>query len=276
MTVDSHIHLIGDGGRYPLRPTSLAGDSWYRTSPVDAAAFVGLMAEAGVEHAVVVQAVGAYSDDNSYALDAAAADPDRFAAVVMVDPNGPEPGPALRECAQRGAAGVRLFAVRDPERSVDAPEFRPLWDEAAARELPVVVTVWTGQLPGVAAMATAYPDLPVIVDHCAFPTFPGGLGPILGLASLPNLSVKVTAHLFHDAVAGGEQPEKVLATIVETYGARRVIWGSDFPQTHTVSYRELVEEGRLAAAKLTAEDREAVLGANARQLWWPASRRPPE
>jgi predicted TIM-barrel fold metal-dependent hydrolase len=276
MTVDSHVHVIGDPDRYPLRPTSLAGDGWYRTSPVDASALAALMAAAGVERAVLVQAVGAYSDDNSYALDAAAADPHRFAAVVMVDPRGPDPAKRLRECVARGAAGVRLFAVRNPDESVAAPAYRGLWETAAAHQLPVVVTVWTAQLPGVAAMATAYPGLPVVIDHCAFPSFPGGLGPVLALRSLPNVSVKVTAHLLHDAVAAGERPARVLASIVEAYGAQRVIWGSDFPQTPVGSYSDVVDEGRQVAATLSERDRELILGANAVRLWWPVSRSNPE
>jgi predicted TIM-barrel fold metal-dependent hydrolase len=150
-----------------------------------------------------------------------------------------------------------------------------LWDEAAAHSLPVVVTVWTAQLPGVAAMATAYPDLVVAIDHCAFPTFPDGLGPVLELAALPNVAVKVSAHLFHDAVAGGVQPESVLTTLVQTYGAQRVIWGSDFPQTSEPSYPGIVEEGRRAAAALPEQDRDSILGGNARRLWWPLSRPAP-
>lgn len=272
MTIDSHVHVIGDPARYPLRPTELAGDSWYRTSSVDAAGLTGLMAAADVERAVLVQAVGAYSDDNSYALDAAAADPDRFAAVVMIDPQGAKPVATLRRCVEQGAAGIRLFAVRDADGSVDAPAYRALWEEAAASQLPVVVTVWTAQLPGVAAMAMAYPSLPIAIDHCSFPTFPGGLGTVLELRSLPNISVKLTAHVLHEAAAAGEQPESVLTAVVEAYGARRVIWGSDFPQTAAPSYSDVVAEGRRATAALPQPDRAAILGENSLRLWWPVSR----
>jgi predicted TIM-barrel fold metal-dependent hydrolase len=272
MSVDSHVHVVGDPERYPLRPTALAGDSWYRTSPVDAPGLATVMARAGVERAVLVQAVGAYSDDNSYVLDAAAADPDRFAAVVMVDAHGPDPRTALQQCIDRGAAGVRLFAVRDDEGSVDAAAYRPLWEGAAAQRIPVVVTIWPRQLAGVAAMAGAYPDLAVVIDHCAFPSFsnfPDGLGPILELAALPNISVKLTAHVLHDAAAAGERPDVVVATFVEAYGAHRVLWGSDFPQTPAASYQAVVEQARRATAKLPERDRALVLGANARRLWWP-------
>lgn len=274
MIIDSHVHVIGEPERYPLQPTSLAGDSWYRRSPVDAPALAELMAGAGVERAVLVQAVGAYSDDNSYALDSAAADPDRFAAVVMVDPHAPDRRTALRRCIEQGAAGVRLFAVRDPESSVDSTAYRPLWELAAAHRLPVVVTVWTAQLPGVAAMATAYPELPVAIDHCAFPAFPGGLGPVLELAALPNISVKATAHVFRDASGAGERPDLLLATLVRAYGAQRVIWGSDFPQTPAASYHDVVVEARRVTAALNETDRASILGGNAGRFWWPVSRRP--
>ena len=81
----------------------------------------------------------------------------------------------------------------------------------------------------------------------------------------------MTAHLLHDAVAAGERPANVLATIVDAYGARRVIWGSDFPQTPVASYREAVTEGRSAAAALPEQDRDDILGGNALRLWWPVS-----
>jgi predicted TIM-barrel fold metal-dependent hydrolase len=228
------------------------------------------MATAGVERAVLVQAVGAYSDDNRYALDAAAAGLDRFAAVVVVDPRGAEPAATLRRhVREQGAAGIRMFAIREPEGvSVDAEEYRPLWDEAADLLLPVVVTVWTRQLDGVAAVAAAYPDLPVVIDHCAFPTFPGGLGPVLDLAVVPNVSVKVSGHLFHEAQAGGERSADVVATLVGRYGADRVIWGSDFPQTAAPHYRDLVVGAREATAGLPPAEQDAVLGGNARRLWW--------
>jgi predicted TIM-barrel fold metal-dependent hydrolase len=193
----------------------------------------------------------------------------------MVDPRGPDPAATLRTCVEQGAAGVRLFAVRDPDASVDAPAYRALWETAATQQLPVVVTVWTAQLPGVAAMATAYPGLPVVIDHCAFPTFPGGLGPVLELSALPDISVKVTAHLLHDAVAAGESPGGVLASIVEVYGPQRVIWGSDFPQTPVASYHHVVDEGRRVTAALPEQDRELILGANASRLWWPVSQSGP-
>ena len=269
--VDSHVHLIGDPARYPLRPTSLAGDSWVRTSAVDATEFTAMMTGAGVGAAVLVQPVGAYSDDNSYALDAAAADPERFAAVVMVDPMAGEPGERLRAHVTGGAAGLRMFAVRDTgDGSVDTPAYEPLWERAATLEVPVVVTLWTRQLPGLVTALRRHPGVTAVVDHCAFPDAAAEdpLAALRELAPLPGVTVKVTSHVLHGCAAAGGRPARLVADLTAAFGADRVAWGSDFPQTPHGSYRQLVDEGVAACAGLGDADRAAVLGGTARRLWW--------
>ena len=52
-----------------------------------------------------------------------------------------------------------------------------------------------------------------------------------------------------------------------TFGAERLVWGSDYPQTHDRSYAALVELGRDACAGLPAADRDRFLGGNALRLW---------
>ena len=54
---------------------------------------------------------------------------------------------------------------------------------------------------------------------------------------------------------------------VSGFGADRLLWGSDFCQTHDRSYAELVALGAGAFAGLTAADRALCQGANALRLW---------
>ncbi|MGH9016030.1 MAG: amidohydrolase family protein [Acidimicrobiia bacterium] len=78
MLVDTHVHVISDdASRYPLQPARLPG-AWYREAPVTVEELLALMDDAGVDRAVLVQPMGAYSYDNSYAADAAASHPDRL------------------------------------------------------------------------------------------------------------------------------------------------------------------------------------------------------
>jgi predicted TIM-barrel fold metal-dependent hydrolase len=45
------------------------------------------------------------------------------------------------------------------------------------------------------------------------------------------------------------------------------MWGSDWSQTHDRPYAELAASARDATAKLSADDRDAVLGGTAATLW---------
>jgi predicted TIM-barrel fold metal-dependent hydrolase len=52
-----------------------------------------------------------------------------------------------------------------------------------------------------------------------------------------------------------------------TFGAERLVWGSDYPQTHDRTYAELVALGRDSCAGLPPADQAGVLGENALRLW---------
>ena len=60
---------------------------------------------------------------------------------------------------------------------------------------------------------------------------------------------------------------RVVDRLAEAFGAERLVWGSDYPQTHDRTYAELVALGRDACAGLTGSDRARVLGENALRLW---------
>ena len=58
-----------------------------------------------------------------------------------------------------------------------------------------------------------------------------------------------------------------LGELAACFGADRLMWGSDFSQTHDVPYPELAEEGRRAAAKLDDDARVAYFAGSAITLW---------
>ena len=113
--IDTHTHVVSaDETRYPLRPRPLSGE-WYRASPVDADGLAAAMATCGVEQAVVVQAVGAYTYENDYAADSARRRPDRFVAAACIDAEAADAPARLRYWVEeRGMQGVRLFALSGP------------------------------------------------------------------------------------------------------------------------------------------------------------------
>ena len=89
-------------------------------------------------------------------------------------------------------------------------------------------------------------------------------GPLFGMASEQNLYLKVSSLVLESA---GERPESFVEALVGRFGAERVMWGSDFCQTHDRSYGELVTLAERAFGSLSARDRDQCLDATPRALW---------
>ncbi len=269
--VDSHTHVVSpDRERYPLDPRDLSGD-WYEVGPASADDLARLMGDSGVDRAVLVQGVGAYTWRNDYAADAAAADPGRFVSACAIDVLAADAVETLREWIRgRGMQGVRLFALSREGPSWLAQDVaRPVWKEALALEARIIVTILPPQLGELESVLTTYPDARVSLDHCAF-----ALGDdttrrrLFELASHPGLMLKVSTHNLDEAVEREGSARPMMAGLVEAFGADRLMWGSDFCQTHDRPYAALVDLARDACADLRTTDREAVLGETAHALWF--------
>ena len=205
---------------------------------------------------MLVQAHGAYGSDNSYVLDALQAAPERVVGVVIVDPADPDPAARLRELAAvPGCHGVRLFGIgTEPPTWFDGDAGVALWDTAVDLDLRIVATLLAPDLPRLSTMLARHPDVPVVLDHCGFPDLRGGpsfpgLAPVLALAGHRGLHLKVTSHVLE---AAGEHAAAFVERLADAFGAERLVWGSDYPQTHDRTYAELVALGRDACAGLTA------------------------
>ena len=264
--------VASDAAAYPLQPAGLPGD-WWRKAPCSAEQLLAQMDAAGVAGAVLVQGVGAYSYDNSYAADSAAARPERFASACCVDMAGEDPLADLDYwLCERGMQGVRFFALsRDGPSRLAAPESFPLWERAQELGAHVIVTILWPQLAQLDAVLARFPGLPVSLDHCAFPPLAGPpwreAEPLLGLARHPELYLKVSTHVIDSAAKDGRDPGDFVSLLAERFGGARLLWGSDFCQTHDRSYAELVALGKRAFAGLADRERALGLGANASRLW---------
>jgi predicted TIM-barrel fold metal-dependent hydrolase len=69
-----------------------------------------------------------------------------------------------------------------------------------------------------------------------------------------------------EALDGGA-PE-LTAQLVGAFGATRICWGSDHPQTFEVPYPQMVALAMHATETLDAPARDAVLGGTTRRLWF--------
>jgi L-fuconolactonase len=271
--VDTHTHVVSDDlQRYPLRPSGLPG-AWYREAPHTVEQLLERMDAAGVERAVLVQGVGAYSYDNAYAADCAERYPDRLWSACCIDVLADDALDRMDHwIGARGMGGIRLFALaRDGASWLDDPASFPVWERAAALGAHVIVTILYPQLACLDRVLERFAQVPVSLDHCAFPPLardPLADAPALfALARRPNLHLKVTTNVLDGVRERGGRAAAALEALVAAFGSDRVMWGSDFCQTHDRPYDQLVALGREAAAGLSASAREDVLSATARRLW---------
>src|SRR5205807_9370027 len=136
-------------------------------------------------------------EDNSYVADCAAASPERFAAVCVVDPRSDEAADRLDYwVTQRGCKGLRLRPrLPAEEASFGHAATFPLWERE--RSLGVVVSVLGDpkHLPALAQLAERFPEVAVVLDHMGHPTVQDGVGSeafqlLLSLAHFPRVFVK--------------------------------------------------------------------------------------
>jgi predicted TIM-barrel fold metal-dependent hydrolase len=263
--VDIHPHAISkDHARYRLDPLGGTVSAWARERPVDAGELLDRLTGAGIRRAVVVQPATAYGYDNSYAADSAAAHPERLLYVGMVDVRAP--GAAERVTywvKERDMAGLRIFSDGSTlDTWLEDPQTFEAWE--AARDLGIPVCVQTGydSLPILARTVARFPEVPVLLDHGAWP--PAEDGPpyiaaadFFALAGLPNLYLKVTEAFFRDLGQGRGSVRTFVERTVDAFGPRRIAWGSNFPSSPG-SVTELRDLALEHLAFLSEADRRAI------------------
>jgi L-fuconolactonase len=169
-------------------------------------------------------------------------------------------------------SGVRLLAIGPGDTSwYEDDRSHRLWRVAGEAGLSVIVMAREDQLPAFRRAIMSEPGVVTIIDHCGLPELDNGLvsasSPLLELADLPNVWVKVSTPVFLSAPEQGS-PARLVEQLVERFGPTRVVWGSDFPQTAVLDYAGKLALAAAATAGLSPSEREAVMAGNAVSLWF--------
>jgi L-fuconolactonase len=129
-------------------------------------------------------------------------------------------------------------------------------------------------LPHLLAFAQRHPALPIVIDHAAKPDIARGAFSawrrgLQALAQLPAMHCKLSG-LATEAGAGWSAAtlRPTMETVLELFGPRRVIWGSDWPVlTLAGGYADWVAATEQVLAPLDADDRHAVWAGNAERFY---------
>ena len=268
--IDGHVHVWTlNPERYPWQPT-LA----HVPVPVQPATVEHLLAEmdlAGVNQTVLVQP-SVYGWDNAYLCDCLERFPQRFVGVCLVNPRSPEAGAALRHwCAERGCRGVRLNTIGEANAAWllgTAPA--SLLEMAVALAVPVALQMQPRHAPVLGALAARHPDLTFVVDYLGAAAFHDGSGitAVETLAEHVNICFKVLS-----VGLDSHQPYPyrdlwpLYERAVETFGAGRLIFGTDFPHVRAAcSYQQGIK-WLDELPFLDEAARTAVADTNARRIW---------
>jgi L-fuconolactonase len=275
MIVDTHVHVFTDDRKkYPqIRDTPRAGSiptiteigqtEWPLTT---VEILMKQMDEAGVDKATLVQAYFIYEYDNRYTVDAALAHPRRFTGVVVLDPMDPKaPDELSRLVEKQGVTGVRSMRGRLPESSLGNPATFPLWERMQALRIPLAVGDRIGDIAKIRPAMEKYPGVKVAFEHAwghkvGLPPY-SILDPLFALAGNPNVYIKTAINNVAAARDAGGKPEDLYEKLVQVFGAKRIMWSSNYPahpKFGTIKSR--LEESKKALASLSKEDEAWILG----------------
>jgi L-fuconolactonase len=289
--VDAQIHVWEDDS---LRRPWVAEFARTRQSflghgiAVTADRAVAAMDAVGVA-AALVTSFGIY-DDIDYAVRSVHAFPDRLGLVTQIDVAGADPAAQARAYSTRADVLAFRMSFLSTDRAaryeaaavyerLATGEFDPLFVFAAERGVPVMLVV-TGHWPLIERTAHRHPDTAFVIDHLGMVQGPDRvpssprfvfLDDVLRLGRQPNVQLKLSGT---PALSTEGYPFRdvwlPVRRIVDTFGAERVFWGSDFGRTRpSHTYADAVGY-LLHSDLLTPQERRMVMGESLRRfIGWP-------
>ena len=238
---------------------------------------LGQMDRNGVAKATLVQMRGQY--DNSYLLECVKRFPGRFSVVALVNTDEEDAPSVLEGWAKQGVEGVRLAP------GVRSPGSDPLAIWRKAEELGLVVSCGGGTTEALASqefhdLVRQFPNLPIIIEH---------LGSVGKTAEAPYTTYKQMLELsqhtntyikFHGLGEIAPRPSPMrqpfpfegfpplIEMAYESFGAKRMVWGSDFPPVaEREGYRNALHFPMENIPFQSEEDKEWAFGGTALSLF---------
>ena len=269
--VDTHAHIYhGDEQAYPMK------ENPYRPAPG-----IGTVEhlqrereENGVARAVLVQTGSAYRWDNRLLGDTAAACREWAVGVCTLDPTAVESAAEFERL-------VGDYHVKGLRMEVSPQGFRHAGSErlwGAARRLGGVICahLHRDHLGELAGLLEAFPEVPVVLDHCAYPKLGDGgddgtVEEVCELARFSQLHAKLT---FGVTASREDYPfcdtQPLLRRIIAAYGPERCMWGSDFPCEHWLKKTTYGQHLALFTEELELSrgEQEAILSGAPMRVWF--------
>ena len=274
--IDIHPHIVSpDTKKYPLDPLGGTQSTWSTERPTTYHQLLAAMNEAGVAKAAIVHSSTAYGYDNSYVADAVEAVPERFTGVYSIDVLASDAVKTFDYWLGRGCTGMRLFTTGStlPNQAtffVD-PKADPFWEHAQAKNIPVCMQMKQEGIPLLRQVMDRFPKITMILDHLSRAPFEDGppyanAQALFDLAKYKQVYLKVTPINVTPKSWGNGAPETFFGKVVETFGAERIAWGSNFPNS-VGTMKEILTAAQKAFSFAKASDQDWIFGKTAQGLY---------
>ncbi|WP_083292792.1 amidohydrolase, partial [Janthinobacterium sp. HH104] len=227
--------------------------------------------DAGSAGTVLVQSLPTAADTD-YLLALAAKTSFIRAVVGWTDLLAPDAAAVIARLASYGKLkGLRpMLQDIDDDQWIANPALAPALAAMVEQGLRLDALVLPRHLPALLHCARAYPQLAIVIDHAAKPPIAdAGFGAwredMALLAALPNVHCKLSG-LVTEARPGWNVDDlrPYAAHVLDVFGPRRVIWGSDWPVVDLAGgYAAWLAASEALLAHLGQEDRDDIFGRNA-------------
>ncbi|KAF8408449.1 hypothetical protein HHK36_007602 [Tetracentron sinense] len=278
--IDSHLHVWASpeeaADKYPYFPGQEP------TLPGNVDFLLKCMEEAGVDGALIVQPIN-HKFDHSLVTSVLKGYPSKFVGCCLANPA--EDGSGLKQLEhlvlKDGYRAVRFNPYLWPSGQRMTNEIgKAMFSKAGELGVPVGFMCMKGldlHTSEIEELCTNFPSTVVLLDHLAFCKPPiideenEVFSALLKLSRFPQIYVKFSA-LFR--ISRKPYPYKdtasLLSQVISSYGANRVMWGSDFPYVVAeCGYKEAKEAVPLIArqAALSSSELEWIMGRTVMQLF---------
>lgn len=180
-----------------------------------------------------------------------------------------------------GLRDILSFHPTEPAKSFAksaAKAFDPAWRQDVARlsklGLTLELMMYPYQLDAVLDVARSFPDLQIVVNHCASPIDRDEAGmqrwrnAVQQLASQPNIMLKASNAIAYDPAPTYESIRVVTLHCIENFGPQRTILATDWPVASLkTTFDEIYNSLRLMTADMTETEQRALFHDNAARLY---------
>lgn len=234
-SVDSHAHVFAKD--LPLAPVRRHAPDYDALLEQ----YLAHLDRVGISRGVLVQP-SFLGNDNSYFMAALRRFPDRLRGVAVVSPY--IAGKELRAMAEQGVVGIRLNLVGLPIPDLRSDQWVGLFRQVRDLDWHVEVHREARDLPALIPPLLAS-GCKIVVDHFGRPdptlgADDPGFKFLLDQASTGQIWVKLSAaYRTWGAEQTGEACCRAARALLASFGAERLMWASDWPNTqhqHLVDY----------------------------------------